>query len=105
MKTVHKNQINGLAPISMLEIGSIIKNTVSEFNTTQMEINMKEDGRIIKDTAKAHIGLLTPKINLGDSTQAIGSLIKNKEEAPCSISLETDMMGCGWITFLMEREE
>ncbi len=89
----------------MLEIGSIIKNTVLEFNTTQMEINMKEDGKIIKDMARAHTGLLTPKINLGDSTQVIGSLIKNKEEAPCSTSLETDMTVCGWITFLMEREE
>ncbi len=105
MKTAHKNPINGLAPTSMSAIGLIIKSTASASNTTRMEISTKEDGRITKDTVKAHTGLLTLKINSEESTQAIGSLIKNKAEAPCSTSLETGTMVCGWTTSPMEREE
>lgn len=85
--------------------GSIIKNMALESSITPMVISMRVDGRAIKDMAKAHTGLLIPKINSEDSTLVIGSLIKNKEGAPCSIKLETGTMVCGWITSHTEKEE
>lgn len=60
---VLKNLTNGLAQTSMLVIGLIIKNMVSAFNIIPMEINIKADGKPIKDMAKEHIGLPIRKIN------------------------------------------
>ncbi len=101
----HKNLINGLVLISMLVIGLIIKNMDLVFSIILMAINIKEDGKLIKDMDKVLIGLLTLKINWEDSTLVIGNLIKNKEEVLCSINLVTDMMVCGWIIYLMVKEE
>ena len=60
---VLKNPTNGSDPTSTLAIGLIIKNMALVFNTIQMVINIKVDGKIIKDMVKVHIGLLILKIN------------------------------------------
>lgn len=75
------------------------------FSIIQMEISMKEDGKLIKDMVKVLIGLLTPKINLEDNTLEIGNLIKNKEEVQCFTNLVIDTTVCGWIIYLTEKEE
>lgn len=36
---------------------------VSVFNFTEMEINMKEDGKLIKEMDKEHFGFQKAKIN------------------------------------------
>jgi hypothetical protein len=59
----HKNLINGLVLISMSVIGLIIKNMDLVFSIILMAINIKEDGKLIKDMDKVLIGLLTLKIN------------------------------------------
>ena len=84
---------------------SLTKNMDLEYNITLTEISTMVDGKIIKDTARVHIGQLTPKTNLEDNTQGIGTQIKNKEEVPCSTNLAIGMMECGWIIFLMEKAE
>lgn len=58
---VHKNLTNGLAQTSMLVTGLIIKSMALVFNTTRMATNMKVAGRLIKDTAREHIGSLILK--------------------------------------------
>lgn len=60
---VLKNLTNGSDPTSMLVIGLIIKSMALVFNTIQMVINIRVDGKIIKDMVKVHIGLLILKIN------------------------------------------
>ena len=55
-KTAQKNLINGAALISTLETGKIIKKKASEYNTTPMEISMKEDGLKTKDMGKEPTG-------------------------------------------------
>ncbi len=89
----------------MLAIGLIIKNMDSEFNIIPMATNIKVDGRLTKDMDKVHTGLLTPRTNSEGNTLVTGSLTKSKVEEPCSINLETDMMVCGWIIYLMGKEE
>lgn len=63
IKMVPKNLTNGSDQTSTLVIGLIIKNMASVFSIIQTVINMKVDGRLIKDTVKVHIGWLILKIN------------------------------------------
>lgn len=101
----HKNLTNGSAQTSMSVTGSIIKSMALVFNTTRMATSMKAAGRLIKDTAKEHIGLLILKTNLEDSTLVTGTQTKNKAEAQCFTNQETDMTVCGWITIHTDKEE
>jgi hypothetical protein len=47
----------------MLVIGKVTKRTDLEFSIIKMEINMKEDGLIIKDMAKELSGFVIQKVN------------------------------------------
>lgn len=104
-KTAHKNQTDGSVQTSTSEIGWITKSTDSASSITRTAISTKGDGKPTKGTVKARIGLLTQKTSSGGSTLAIGNPTKNKEEVPCSTSLVTGTMVCGWTIFPMEKEE
>ena len=78
---------------------------VLEFSTTQVATNTKEDGVIIKDTAREPSGFATPKTNLEDSTPETGKMTIKKAEEQCSTNQEIDMMECGWKIFLTGRAE
>lgn len=75
------------------------------FSTIPTGISMREDGVKTKDMARGPIGWLTQKTNSGGSILEIGRMIQSKGEGPCFIKQEIGMMGCGWITYLMERAE
>ena len=78
---------------------------VLEFSTTRVATNTKEDGVIIKDTARELSGFATPKTNLEDSTPETGRTTIKRVEELCSTKQEIDMMECGWKIFLTGRAE
>lgn len=63
MKMGHQRIRNGKPIRNTQEIGKITKKMVSVFNFTEMEINMKEDGKLIKEMDKEHFGFQKAKIN------------------------------------------
>lgn len=101
----HRSLTNGLDLISMLAIGKIIKKMVLEFSTIKMEISIKVDGLIAKGMVKEHFGSVIQKINFEDNIQEIGKMIKKKVEGLCFSNQVIDMMVCGWIVNLTEKEE
>jgi hypothetical protein len=102
---VLKNLINGLDHINMWGIGRIIRKMDLEYSIIRMVISMREDGLIIKGMVKGHFGCVIPRINLEESTLAIGKTIRKKEEELCFLRQATDMMECGWIANLMVKVE
>jgi len=113
MKTVQTKKNNGSQIPNTLESGKIIRRVVLESNITEIQINMKEDGKLAWEMDKEHIGYLKAKINWEENTPGIGKMIKKLVEALCFIKMGIVMMVygknyiilLGWMINLMVREE
>lgn len=63
MRMVQLKIKNGKQTLNILEIGTIIKKMVLVYNFMEMEINMKGDGKTIKEMDKVHFGYQKEKIS------------------------------------------
>jgi hypothetical protein len=71
----------------------------------EMEINMKEVGKIIQEMAKELIGYRREKIDLEENIQETGKTIKKLVEVLCFIKMEIDMMDSGLMINLTVKAE
>ena len=76
---------------------------VLESNITEIQINMKEDGKLAWEMDKEHIGYLKAKINWEENTPGIGKMKKKLVEALCSIKMGIVMMVYGKIFYYITR--
>jgi len=94
----------GLNHLDILVTGETIARKDSVFNSTRMEISMKECGLWIKNMVKALTGE-TKIASLEENTQVTGLKIRSMEEAPSSSKIAIDTMDIGSMVCHKEKEE
>jgi hypothetical protein len=89
---------SGPLVISILDLGRITRSAALVSKFIRMARNMKEAGSTISDMGKALYGFLMRAKISEEDILVIGSMIKKREEEPCSLATKIDTMDSGKTT-------